>query len=63
MGKVSYLAYPAWTPPLVLVIELAQAHGHLAAARAGAVITTRERVVSTNSFFPYPSSLTMSGMS
>ena len=47
----------------MLVVELAQAHGHLAAAGAGAVTTTREREVSTYSFLPYPSSLTMRGMS
>ena len=35
MGKVSYLAYPRLDPPLVLVIELAEAHGHLPAAGAG----------------------------
>lgn len=36
----------------VLVIELRQAGGELARARAGRVTTTSGRVVSTNSFLP-----------
>ena len=48
---------------LVLVVELAQARGEFAGARAGRGDQTSGRVVSMYSFLPYPSSETMRSMS